>query len=79
MELSEINAILKDIPSIRQGVALETKEIDDDTHTEVYKVSSDLHVRIKLFESSYTENGPEVVGIEFVEPQEKTITTYESI
>jgi len=92
MDFQQLNALLKDLKGIRRNKDLKLIEkdvihvIEDEGRQgeegvafEVYKLPYDnLHVRLKITTDSYGDNEA-VSGIEFVQPIEKQIQTFETI
>jgi hypothetical protein len=90
MDFNQLNALLKNLDSLRNGKKLLEREViheiedegrqgDEGVTFEVYKLPEhNLHVRLKITTDSYGAN-EKISGIEFVQPIEKTITRFESI
>lgn len=90
MDFKQLNELLKDLRQIRKAQNLVTKDVihqidgegnqgDEGVSFEVYKLPYDnMHVRLKITTDSYGDN-ESISGIEFVQPIEKTIKTFEAI
>lgn len=89
MDFKQLNELLKDLESIRNNEQISREVIhevedvgnqgDEGVSFEVYKIPYDgLHVRLKITTDSYGSN-EKISGVEFVQPIEKVITTFEVI
>lgn len=90
MDFKQLNELLKDLSRIRNNNEQISKDVihtiedegnqgDEGVSYEVYKIPYDnLYVRLTIKTDSYGDN-EYVSGIEFVQPIEKTIQTFESI
>jgi hypothetical protein len=90
MDFKQLNELLKDLRDIRNSKNLVTKDVihaidgegnqgEEGVSFEVYKIPYDnMHVRLKIVTDSYGDN-EQAVGIEFVQPIEKTIKKFEDI
>jgi hypothetical protein len=90
MDFRQLNALLKNLESLRNGKNLLERDIvhkiedegnqgDEGVSFEVYQIPGhNLHVRLRITTDSYGDN-EKIAGIEFVQPIEKTITRFESI
>lgn len=89
MDFKQLNELLKDLREIRNGKMV-TKDVvhqidgegdmgEEGVSFEVYKIPYDgMHIRLKIVTDSYGDN-ESIAGIEFVQPIEKTIKTFEPI
>jgi hypothetical protein len=90
MDFRQLNELLKDLESLRNGKNLLERDVihtiedegmqgDEGVTFEVYKLPEhNLHIRLKITTDSYGDN-EKIAGIEFVQPIERKITRFESI
>lgn len=88
MDLKQINKILKDLEKIRRGKPLSIDVInkvngkyssqgEEGLSYEVYEIEG-FYVKLTITTDSYGDD-ESIQGVEFVQPQQKTITVYETI
>lgn len=84
MNWEQLNEVLKDLNSLRNGRTSATKvasQSDGDdyqpTTEEVYKLSDEVYIKVTVQTDSYGDNEL-IKGIEFVQPKQTLVTEFES-
>jgi hypothetical protein len=90
MDFKQLNELLKDLHELRNSKNLISQDVihkidgegdmgEEGVSFEVYKIPVDnLYIRLKITTDSYGDN-EQISGIEFVQPIEKTIQTFQAV
>jgi hypothetical protein len=77
MNWKQLNAALASFSTLRYSNKVATEKDEEGNSVEICKIAEDVYVKFTISDDSYGEE--RILGIQFVQPKQQTVTNYEPI